>query len=156
MSESLLELMDLLPRWLDSGKIYRAKLMLKKGKHLIHIHRSDEGISGIVKSQTNKKLEYSAILNMDGSHVCGTQNLNRCMGLRGGICKHCIMLTMAAVKGGIITPEEGSQWLRNSIGRTSRYNKKMGQEVFARFSNSNSGEIEFRVVEITEEDLMAF
>jgi hypothetical protein len=129
--------------------------MLRKEKHLMFIERTPEGIAGIVKSQTNKNLEYSVILNSDGNHICGTQNLRRCGGLRGGICKHCIMLTMAAVKSNMVTAEEGITWLSNSVGKYSTYNKPRAEDIFARFQNPTT-ELEFRSVEITAEDFMAF
>ena len=155
MTENLPNFIYSAQRNLEWGKVNRAVKMLKKEKHLMFIERTPEGIAGIVKSQTNKALKYSVIVNENGSHVCGTQNLHRCGGLRGGICKHGIMLTMAAVKGNLITPEEGILWLQRSVGQYSVYNKQVASALFAR-CESPTLDLEFRMVEINPEDFVAF
>ena len=108
-----------------------------------------------MESQRKKGLLYSPRIQSDGHYICGNQDYNRCLGLftkPSSLCKHGILILIAAVKSKFLTPVQAYEWIKNSLNRSSRYNEREAQEIFEAYRNHNS-KVEFRIVEIIPEDI---
>jgi len=138
------------------GRIQRAIKMLKKESFTSFLKKSEGGIYGIIKSQTNKELIYSSSIDKFAGYFCGTQNIRPCGGLRGSVCKHIILLLMAGIKDGLISAEEAADIVRSTEYKKPNYNKEHAKEIIILYQNAVDGTIEWRAVEILPEDLMAF
>ena len=145
---------------LDKTKIKKAIQMFKNSSHTMYIEKLENGISGIVKSQSGKDLEYASFLWNSGDFCCGTQNVHRCGGLRGGICKHIILVLIAAVKNGDISEDEAILWLEKSLSKSCNFGAHHLelQALFIKYQtmlNSN-GEVDWKPVELSSEDYIGF
>ena len=69
-------------------KVQKAIAMFRKERNLLYIDKTDNVFKAVIKSQSQPNVyEYACTLRSDGSYFCSSQNLYRCGGLRGGICK---------------------------------------------------------------------
>lgn len=143
-------------RFVDRGRFDRAMKMLRKDSFSLFVKKEEGRIYGIVKSQTNKELIYAVSITTNGIYFCGTQNLRVCGGLRGAICKHLLLLLMAAVKSSILSIDEASMSVKNTIARRPMWNKQEAEKIFSEYELSKNTELEWRPVEILPEDLVAW
>ena len=140
------------------AKTDRALNMLKKTGHIFHIEKTDTFIRGVVESQRTKNLLYSPRIMLDGNYMCGTENLTKCMGITTSppsICKHAILLLMAAVKDSMLTPNDACEIIEQSLSKRSHYIIEEAKMIFDNYNNLTSS-LEFRVIHIMPEDIVAF
>jgi len=137
-------------------KVQKAISMFKKQRNLLYIDKTNNGFKAVIKSQSQpKKYEYACTLRRDGSYFCSSQNLYRCGGLRGGICKHIILSLIATFKQGNASSQELVDWVRKSLSYKAKLDKSEATAIFLKYKNALEGKIEWRPVEIFPEDLMA-
>lgn len=118
---------------------------------------TESAIIGVVKSQTDPDLVYSCRLASDGSFACCTQNTKVCGGLRGSLCKHILVLTIALVKAKELDAKTGLTWvLFSKEERPGSLDKTLMAETFLRYKGSEAGEIDWRPMETQPEDYYAF
>jgi len=151
---------DVLKNFNDSyigPKVEKAIAMFRKERNLLFIDKSDEGFKAVIKSQSHPGVyEYACSLKSDGSYFCSSQNLYRCGGLRGGICKHIILSLIATIKQCNASNKELIDWVKKSLNQKADLNKSEATSIFLKYKNALEGKIEWRPVEIYPEDFMAF
>jgi hypothetical protein len=140
------------------SKVEKAIKMFRKERNLLFIDKTDETLKAVIKSQTHpEELEYACTIGQDGTYFCCTQNLHRCGGLRGGICKHILLSLIASIKQGSGMDKELLEWVRNSMRQPAAVlDKKEATVIFLKYKNALDGKIEWRPVEVYPEDFMAF
>jgi hypothetical protein len=144
-----------LTKKVDRTKLSKAVRMLKAERFQLYSEVTDTSVCGIVKSQTDPDLIYACWLDCDGRYACCTQNLNRCGGLRGGVCKHGLVLIIGLAKSGKLDLDKADRW----AGQT-RYQKSILQKDFMsgpllRFKEAEAGDIDWRPTETVPEDYYA-
>ncbi len=102
--------LDRLKNATDSAKLDKAMKMLKADRFRLFAKVDDNGLVGVVKSQSDPDLVYSCRLASDGTYGCCTQNLNVCGGLRGSPCKHLLVLVVGLTQAGEIEPATAHDW----------------------------------------------
>ena len=122
-------------------KVSKAIAMFRKERNLLYIDKMDNSFKAVIKSQPDV-YEYACTLKSDGSYFCSSQNLYRCGGLRGGVCKHIILSLIATIKQGNATSNELITWLKNSLNKTAVLNKAEATEIFLKYKNALEGKIE--------------
>ncbi|TFG30172.1 MAG: hypothetical protein EU532_01670 [Promethearchaeota archaeon] len=138
-------------------KVMKAISMFRKERNLLYIDKTEGAFKAVIKSQSQPhKYEYACTLRSDGSYFCSSQNLYRCGGLRGGVCKHIILSLIAIIKQGNSTSKELIGWLKNSLNKKAILDKPEATAIFLKYKNALEGKIEWRPVEIYPEDFMAF
>jgi hypothetical protein len=139
-------------------KITKAVTMFKKERNLLYID-GDPGtgtMRAVIKSQTHPdELEYAVFLDHAGKFFCTTQNLRPCGGLRGQICKHIVLGLVAMVKSGIMDGCELSGWVGQTVANRPALDKDEATQIFLKYKNALSGQVDWRPVEILPEDFMA-
>src|SRR5688572_26751289 len=98
----------------DKSRMDKVKKMLRADRFQLFADVSGEHVVGIVKSQTDADLFYSARLESDGDFACCTQNLNPCGGLRGALCKHILVLIIGLAQAERIDPATIHAWAQKS------------------------------------------
>jgi len=151
------DIVDNLSNYYVGPKVQKAITMFRKERNLLYIDKTEDGFKAIIKSQSQPdKYEYACVLKRDGSYFCSSQNLYRCGGLRGGICKHIILALIATIKQGNATNNELIEWVRKSLNHIAVLNKSEATAIFLKYKNALEGKIEWRPVEIYPEDFIAF
>ncbi len=139
-------------------KIEKAISMFKRERNLLYIDSDPVAgtLRAVIKSQSHpEELEYAIFLNKTGNFYCTTQNLRPCGGLRGQICKHILLGLVALVKSGAMKGQELSGWVKETIANKPALNKDDATQIFLKYKNALTGEVDWRPVEIMPEDFMA-
>jgi hypothetical protein len=139
----------------DSDKLKKALSMLKKDRFQLFSQVTPNNVAGIVKSQTEPDLIYACTLTDDGSYSCCTQNLNVCGGLRGGLCKHLLVLIVGLAKAGELAPELANAWAAISARRSPALDKNAMADFLLKYKGAEAGEIDWRPTETVPEDYYA-
>lgn len=151
------EFLERLQNSIDKERLKKALKMLKAESFQLFAEVTDDAMIGVVKSQTDADLVYSARLASNGVYACCTQNLNPCGGLRGALCKHLLVLIIGLAKAGQLDPNKADLWARASKSiQTAKLDKDIMSETFLRYKGAEAGEIDWRPTETIPEDYYAF
>lgn len=146
------QFMQLANRNLDSDRVAKAVLMLKKERFFLFSKITADRVVGVVQSQRDDELVYSCTLTSGGEYSCCTQNLNACGGLRGSLCKHLLVLVIGLTKSEQLTPEQSSNWCLRSKFHQPKIDKDLTIATFIEYKGAQSGEIDWRPTETIPED----
>jgi uncharacterized protein YjbI with pentapeptide repeats len=139
----------------DAGRTQKALAMLKADRFQLFAEVAPDQLVGVVKSQTDPELVYSCRLAADGSFACCTHKLNRCGGLREGICKHTLVLIAGLVKAGKLKPKTVEAWVQASRGHSDTLDKDAMSETLIRYKGAEAGDNDWRPTETIPEDYYA-
>jgi uncharacterized protein YjbI with pentapeptide repeats len=154
---NLEQFMQKLPGNVDRSRLANALRMLKAERFQLFSEVDDEGLVGVVKSQTDPDLVYSCRLASDGSFHCCTQNLRPCGGLQGALCKHLLVLIVGLARGGKVDLGAVEQWIKKSRRRRlPGLDREAAGAVFLRYKGAVAGEVDWRPTETIPEDFYAF
>lgn len=145
-----------LSKAVDASRMLKARKMLKADRFQLFIDIQDDHLVGVVKSQTDRELVYSARLAADGNFACCTQNLNACGGLRGKLCKHLLVLVIGIAKGEKMVLGELDAWIAASrFRRKPMLDKDIMSEALLKYKGAEAGEVDWRPIETIPEDYYA-
>lgn len=150
------EFLERLQKSIDIDRLKKSLKMLKAESFQLFAEVTDEAMVGVVKSQTDPDLVYSARLSSNGVFACCTQNLNPCGGLRGALCKHLLVLIIGLTKAGQLDANVADAWARASKLQGPKLDKDIMSETFLRYKGAEAGEIDWRPTETIPEDYYAF
>jgi uncharacterized protein YjbI with pentapeptide repeats len=139
----------------DPTKLDNALRMLKAERFQLFADVTDEGLVGVVRSQTSSQRVYSCRLTADGSYGCGTQNLRACGGLHGALCKHLLVLVVGLARAGQLDPATVDAWVNASKKKKPAFDWGTMSETFLRYKGAEAGEIDWRPTETLPEDYYA-
>jgi hypothetical protein len=139
----------------DASRMEKVTKMLKADRFQLFADVTEAHVVGIVKSQTDHDLFYSARLAKDGSYACCTQNLNVCGGLRGALCKHILVLIIGLAQAGRIDPATIHEWATKSRKTKPVLDRELMGETFIRYKGAQAGEVDWRPTETIPEDYYA-
>ncbi len=138
-----------------ADRLRKVLAMLKKETFRLFAECSDEAVTGIVRSQSSADLAYACRLARDGSYHCGTQNQKPCGGLRGGLCKHLLVLIVGLTRSGDLDPATIDGWLDASRSKKAALDRDRLSETFLRYAAAQEGTIDWRPTETVPEDYYA-
>jgi hypothetical protein len=131
--------------------------MLKAERFQLFADVQESHLVGVVKSQSDPDLVYSARLDSNGMFACCTQNLNICGGLRGAPCKHLLVLIIGLAQNDLVDPTTVDEWLDASrLVTKPELDKDSMSETFLRYKGAEAGEVDWRPTETVPEDYYAF
>jgi hypothetical protein len=137
----------------DSRRLARALEMLKAERFQLYAQVEGDSVAGVVKSQTELEGRvYSCRLGGDGSFACCDQALGLCLGLRGALCKHILVLIVGLVRGGQLDAATVDQWVQASRSRKPRLDTEQLSATLLRYKGAEAGEIDWRPTETIPED----
>jgi uncharacterized protein YjbI with pentapeptide repeats len=139
----------------DGAQLSKALAMLKADRFQLFSEVGDDALTGVVKSQTDKDLVYACRLMSGGAYACCTQNLRVCGGLRGGPCKHLLVLVLGLARVGQADRTVIDSWVQSSGGRKPTFDKDLMSEVFLKYKGAEAGEVDWRPTETIPEDYYA-
>jgi uncharacterized protein YjbI with pentapeptide repeats len=139
----------------DSGRIRNAVSMLKAEKHQLFAEMSDDRVIGVVRAQSSAQRVYACRLTSAGDFECGTQNLRRCAGLHGAVCKHLLVLTLGLTKAGKLDAGRAFEWLKRAQRQRPSFDKEAMTATFLKYKGAQSGECDWRPTETMPEDYYA-
>jgi len=152
---ALPEFLSLLSRKVPSANLSKALAMLKAERFELFAQAEGDYIVGVVKSQTNPDLVYACKLTSSGAYSCCTQNLFRCGGLQGGLCKHLLVLVVGLTKAGKLDGARVDGWVAASRMHRPLLDKDAMTAIFLRYKGAEAGEIDWRPTETIPEDYYA-
>lgn len=139
----------------DPSRMQKVTKMLKAERFQLFAQVEDDLVAGIVKSQTDPTLLYSARLASNGAFACCTQNLFPCGGLRGALCKHILVLVIGLAQSGQLDPTKAHAWATASRKKKPVLEKDPMSETFIRYKGAEAGEVDWRPTETIPEDYYA-
>jgi hypothetical protein len=139
----------------EAARLEKALTMLKADRFQLFAEVEDESVTGVVKSQTDKDLVYACRLASGGAYACCTQNLRVCGGLRGGLCKHLLVLLIGLAKAGKLSCSTVDGWVQDSHGQKPSLDQNRMSEVFLKYRGAEAGEVDWRPTETIPEDYYA-
>lgn len=139
----------------DRSRMDKVKKMLRADSFQLFADVDDQQVVGIVKSQSDASLFYSARLTSSGAFACCTQNLNPCGGLRGALCKHILVLVIGLAQAGRLDPAAANGWAAKSRKQKPALDKELMGETFIRYKGAEAGEVDWRPTETIPEDYYA-
>lgn len=140
----------------DQGKLGRALKMLKGESFKLYVHKDEQQLVGVVRSQTSSSRVYASWLTDEGRYGCSTPELEECMGLQGNICKHLLLLVVGLTGANEMKAETALTWLRTAYGKRPRENATLVADTFIQYKGAEVGEIDWRPTETIPEDYYAF
>jgi len=139
----------------DSARMDKVTKMLRAERFQLFSAVTDDHVTGVVKSQTDRDLVYACRLASSGDFFCCTQNLKHCGGLRGALCKHLLVLVVGLAQSGEIDPETAHGWAKSSRKRKPALDKDAATATFVRYKGAEAGEVDWRPTETIPEDYYA-
>ncbi|MBN9521702.1 pentapeptide repeat-containing protein [bacterium] len=139
----------------EAARMQKATAMLKAERFQLFADVTDDSVVGVVKSQTAKDLVYSCRLAADGAFACCTQNLRPCGGLRGGLCKHLLVMILGLAKAESLDPATADGWVDASKAKKPAIDEDVMSEAFLRYKGAEAGEVDWRPTETIPEDFYA-
>jgi uncharacterized protein YjbI with pentapeptide repeats len=136
-------------------RLGKVAAMLKKETFQLFADVTDAAVVGVVRSQSSEELAYSCRLASDGAYCCATQNLKPCGGLRGGLCKHLLVLIVGLAKAEKLDPATVDGWIDASRSRKATLDKATLSETFLRYQSAQEGTVDWRPTETVPEDYYA-
>jgi hypothetical protein len=146
------EFMSRLAHKVPSSNLAKALAMLKAEHFELFAQAEAASLIGVVKSQTNPDLVYACKLASTGSYSCCTQNLFRCGGLQGGLCKHLLVLVVGLTRAGKLDGAAVDAWVAASRSQRPLLDKDAMTAIFLRHKGAEAGEIDWRPTETIPED----
>lgn len=140
---------------LDSGRLEKARTMLKAERFQLFSDVGETEMVGVVKSQSDDSLFYSCRLTALGEYSCCTQNLNACGGLRGAPCKHLLVMILGLAQSGALDVTKASSWVSATRTRKPALDKDKAGATFLRYKSAQAGELDWRPTETVPEDFYA-
>ncbi len=140
----------------DKGPLSKALKMLKKDRFELFVEVDGEALTGVVKSQTDADLVYACRLGAGGEFGCCTQNLNRCGGLRGGLCKHLLVLVVGMAQAGDADADTLDLWVQRARLHEAFIDQEALGAILLRYKGAQAGEIDWRPAQTVPEDFYAF
>jgi hypothetical protein len=148
--------LERLEKRVNSGRFGRALDMLRAERFHLFSQVEDGQLVGVVKSQREPDLVYSCSLDREGRFSCCSQKLEECMGLRGALCKHIMVLIVGLTRTGNIDPDVVLEWVDASLGRKNHLDVEKASAVLLRYKGAEAGEIDWRPTETIPEDFYTF
>src|SRR3954451_15102182 len=93
-----IEFLSRLEKKVPGANLAKALKMLKAERFQLFSQVESDSLLGVVKSQTDPDLVYSCRLAADGTFACCSQELSLCLGLRGALCKHILVLVVGLTR----------------------------------------------------------
>jgi len=140
----------------DQGKLGRALKMLKGEAFKLYARKNDDHVIGVVRSQTGSSTVYASWLNYEGKYGCATLGLDECMGLKGTVCKHLLVLIVGLTGAGEMDAATAYAWLKSAQGKRQKNNEELVTSTFIEYKGAQVGEIDWRPTETIPEDYYAF
>jgi len=137
-------------------RLRNALNMLQAERFQLFVELMPGSLVGVIKSQADPLLIYSCRLTETGAFSCCTQNLARCDGMRGLLCKHILVLLLGVTKAGAIDPATACEWVLTSRKRRPKLDKEIAADTFLRYKGAEAGEIDWRPTETIPEDYYAY
>jgi hypothetical protein len=144
-----------LDQLVDPGRRSRAIQMLKGERFQLYSAVDAEGLAGVVRSQTTAGVVYSCRLDARGRFGCCSQDLAACLGLRGALCKHLLVLIVGLARAGEVEPETVLAWVEASRACTPTVDTEGMGETLLRYQAAQAGECDWRPTETIPEDYYA-
>ena len=143
----------------DVRRLGRAMEMLRFGSFKLFARVEDDALVGVVKSQREAGLVYSCRLDCDGRFACCSQDLRPCLGMRGALCKHLMVLVVGLTRSGELAPAVADRWVRaskkaRSAGEITDPDRM--SETLLRYKGAEADRIDWRPVETIPEDYYAY
>lgn len=137
---------------IDKARLGRSIAMLKAEGFALFNEVSDTRVSGIVKSQRTEGLHYGCWLDATGKYGCCSADMAACMGLRGEVCKHILVLVIGLVQEGVLDAKLMDEWIARS--KTVRASGAKGPlaEILLKYKLTEAGEVDWRPTHTTPED----
>jgi len=140
----------------DPSRLSKALKMLKKDSFQLFLEADKNGISGVVKSQTDAKLLYSCRIQPDGSYCCCTQKLRACGGLRGALCKHLLVLILGSANDDKVDTTALHLWAKRSGVKKPNLDKEAMAAQLLKYEGAKAGKIDWLPTETSPEDYESF
>ncbi len=137
-------------------KLSKALTMLKRDRFKLFAEFHGDGLTGVVRSQSDNELIYSCRLGADGVFACCTQNLKPCGGLKGSLCKHLLVLVIGLTKAEQLKAEVAGLWVINSLQQAALLDKDTMSTIFLKYKGAEAGEVDWRPTETIPEDYYMF
>jgi hypothetical protein len=147
-----------LASYVDSGRLSRAIEMLKAERFQLYSQVEPDALAGVIRSQRDPRVVYSCRLEADGAFACCSQDLAPCLGLRGALCKHLIVLVIGLTRAGQIDPAAVERWVQASRGNLRwavAVDHDLMSEPLLRYQAAQAGEVDWRPTETIPEDYYA-
>lgn len=151
-SLSLEEFLELLQDEVDDSRMQKGGSMLRLERFQLFAEVKDNRLLGIVKSHSSSEVAYSCRLTAEGGLGCCAQNLRRCGGLRGALCKHRLVLIVGLAKAGRLDPATVVHWIDLSRRQKPAIEEAEMSATFPRHKGAEAGEIDWRPTETVPED----
>jgi hypothetical protein len=145
-----------LEKKVDPGRLGRALDMLRADRFHLFSQLDENSLVGVVKSQREPDLVYSCSLDSAGNFSCCNQSLEVCMGLRGALCKHIMVLLVGLVRASHLDHNTALDWVEASLTKRNYLDPDRASTVFLRYKGAEAGEIDWRPTETIPEDFYAF
>ncbi len=139
----------------DAARMSKVTKMLRADRFELFTDVTDDCVTGVVKSQTDRSLLYACRLAKSGSFFCCTQNLNHCGGLRGALCKHILVLIVGMAQHGQLDPALANAWSVASKKHKPALDSTAATATFVRYKGAEAGEVDWRPTETIPEDYYA-
>jgi hypothetical protein len=139
----------------DPGRLSRALEMLKAERFQLFSQVDGDTLVGVVRSQRVEDLVYSCRLTAEGRFACCSQDLAPCLGLRGALCKHLLVLVVGLVRGREVQPAAAEEWVRASRKHQPDPDPDQQAATLLRFKAAQAGEVDWRPTETIPEDYYA-
>lgn len=136
-------------------KLGRAIKMLQKDAFQLYCDVQAEHVAGVVRSQTSDSV-YSVWLKSNGSYYCTDTELDSCMGMQGGICKHLLVLLVGLCRNEGLAPEQTWAWLQPALSKRPLAEDELNTLTLLRYKGVEAGEVDWRPTETTPEDYYAY
>jgi hypothetical protein len=144
-----------LERLVDPRRLGRAIEMLKGERFQLYSEVDGEALLGVVRSQTDANVVYSCRLDARGRFGCCSQFLDACLGLRGAVCKHLLVLIVGLTRAGEVDPGAVLDWVEASRSRAPAIDTETMSKTLLRYQAAQAGEIDWRPTETIPEDYYA-
>jgi hypothetical protein len=136
-------------------RLGRALEMLKGERFQLYSQVEADALLGVVKSQTDPDKVYSCRLGADGEFACCGQDLLPCLGLRGALCKHLLVLIVGLTRSREVEAATVERWVKESRLRKPKFDRDAMSETFLRYKAAQAGVIDWRPTETIPEDYYA-
>ena len=139
----------------DPRRVDRALQMLKKEAFQLYTDVTAEQLGGVVKSQSYAGTHYACWLDREGRYACFDDDLDRCMGLQGSVCKHILVLLIGLTYSGELDPTQAYAWMRTAAKKGPVNKEGPSAELVLRYRGVEAGEVDWRPTETVPEDFYA-
>lgn len=135
----------------DERKMQKALKMLQKEKMQLYANSYPNRVIGVVKSQRGEGV-YAPWLTDEGRYGCADQDLLKCMGQNGSMCKHLFVLVMGLVRSGELDAPQTVGWLQAASSQRPKTDKDLATDALLQYKGVLAGEVDWRPTETIPED----